>query len=153
MNGYLAAAVAALIWAAYPVATRAAVTGAFAPQDLVALRFGISALLFVPYLAMQWRHIRRVDWFRGVPLTLFHGAGMAGLVAALTHSAGQSECNARIGLVCLRNGMHTSRLMGRARRRSAPSPIGRRSARQRWMRGYGASIGRNPSPPPSWALG
>jgi len=82
VNGYLAAAVAVLIWAAYPVATRAAVTGAFAPQDLVALRFGISALLFVPYLATQWRHIRRVDWFRGVPLTLFHGAGMAGLAIA-----------------------------------------------------------------------
>lgn len=82
MNGYLAAAVAVLIWAAYPVATRAAVTGAFSPQELVALRFGVSALLFVPYLALHWRHISRAEWFRGVPLTLFHGAGMAGLAIA-----------------------------------------------------------------------
>lgn len=82
MNGYLAAAVAVLIWAAYPVATRAAVTGAFSPQELVALRFGVSALLFVPYLALHWRHISRAVWFRGVPLTVFHGAGMAGLAIA-----------------------------------------------------------------------
>src|SRR5688500_3745698 len=51
MNGYLAAAVAVVIWAAYPVATRAAVIGSFSPQELVTLRFGIAALLFVPYLA------------------------------------------------------------------------------------------------------
>ena len=82
MNGYFAAAVAVLIWAAYPVATRAAVTGAFSPQDLVALRFGVSALLFAPYLALHWRHISRAEWCRGVPLTLFHGAGMAALAIA-----------------------------------------------------------------------
>jgi drug/metabolite transporter (DMT)-like permease len=82
MNGYLAAAVAVLIWAAYPVATRAAVTGAFSPHELVALRFGVSALLFVPYLALHWRHISRAEWSRGVPLTLFHGAGMAALAIA-----------------------------------------------------------------------
>src|SRR4029077_1714037 len=45
VNGYLAAGVAVLIWAAYPVATRAGVTGSFAPQELVTLRFGVGALL------------------------------------------------------------------------------------------------------------
>jgi len=79
MNGYLAAGVAVLIWASYPVATRAAVTGAFAPQDLVTLRFGVGALLFVPYLLIHFRKIGRGAWLQGVPLTLFHGAGMAAL--------------------------------------------------------------------------
>lgn len=79
MNGYLAAGIAVLIWASYPVATRAAVTGAFAPQDLVTLRFGVGALLFVPYLLVHFRGIGRAAWLQGVPLTLFHGAGMAAL--------------------------------------------------------------------------
>lgn len=80
MNGYGAAAVAVLIWASYPVATRAGVTGSFAPQELVTLRFGVGALLFVPYLLLHWRDIRPVAWLRGVPLTLFQGAGMGALV-------------------------------------------------------------------------
>lgn len=79
MSGYCAAAVAVLIWASYPVATRAAVTGAFAPHELVTLRFGVGALLFVPYLLLHWRDVGRSVWLQGVPLTLFHGAGMAAL--------------------------------------------------------------------------
>jgi len=79
MNGYLAAGIAVLIWASYPVATRAAVTGAFTPQDLVTLRFGVGALLFLPYLLVRFRGIGRGAWLQGVPLTLFHGAGMAAL--------------------------------------------------------------------------
>ena len=82
MNGYFAAAVAVVIWASYPVATRAAVTGSFAPHDLVTLRFGIGALLFVPYLLLHFRTIRRGAWLQGVPLTLYHGAGMAALAIA-----------------------------------------------------------------------
>ncbi len=80
MSGYAAAAIAILIWAAYPVATRAGVTGSFAPQDLIVLRFGVGALLFVPFLALRFHAIRRDVWLRGVPLTLFQGAGMAALV-------------------------------------------------------------------------
>lgn len=80
MNGYVAAAVAVLIWAAYPVATRAAVTGTFAAEELVTLRFGVGALIFLPYLLMQFRDISREAWLRGVPLTLFQGAGMGALV-------------------------------------------------------------------------
>jgi drug/metabolite transporter (DMT)-like permease len=93
VNGYLAAAVAVLIWASYPVATRAAVTGSFDPQELVTLRFGIGALLFIPYLALHWRKVDRSAWLRGVPLTLFQGAGMGALVicglqlAPATHQA------------------------------------------------------------------
>ena len=80
MNGYFAAALAVLIWAAYPVATRAGVTGAFAPEELVALRFGVGAALFLPYLLWHGRAIGREAWLRGVPLTLFQGAGMGALV-------------------------------------------------------------------------
>ena len=93
MNGYLAAALAVIIWASYPVATRAAVTGSFGAEDLVALRFGIGALLFLPYLLWQFRAIGREAWVRGVPLTLFQGAGMGALVicglqfAPATHQA------------------------------------------------------------------
>ncbi len=93
MNGYLAAAIAVVIWASYPVATRAAVTGSFSPNDLVALRFGIAALLFAPYLLLRWRRIGGAVWLKGLPLTLFHGAGMAALAvtamqfAPATHAA------------------------------------------------------------------
>ncbi len=80
MSGYAAALVVVLIFASYPVATRAGVTGAFAPQDLVLLRFGVGALIFLPYLARHFRAIRRDTWLRGIPLTLFQGAGMAALV-------------------------------------------------------------------------
>jgi len=80
LSGYGAAAVAALIWASYPVATRAGVTGPFEAQDLMLLRFGVGALLFLPYLALHFRTTQRDAWRRGVPLTLFQGAGMAALV-------------------------------------------------------------------------
>lgn len=93
MNGYLAAAVAVLITASYPVATRAGVTGSFAPHELVTLRFGVGALLFLPYLLLHCRQVHRAAWLQGVPLTLFQGAGMGALVicglqlAPATHAA------------------------------------------------------------------
>jgi drug/metabolite transporter (DMT)-like permease len=80
VNGYLAAAIAVLISASYPVATRAGVTGSFAPHELVTLRFGVGALLFLPYLLLHWRQVGRAAWLQGVPLTLFQGAGMGALV-------------------------------------------------------------------------
>ena len=80
MSGYAAAVVVVLICASYPVATRAGVTGSFAPHDLMLLRFGVGALLFLPYLALQFRAIRREAWLWGIPLTVFQGAGMAALV-------------------------------------------------------------------------
>ena len=80
MNGYWAAAIAVLISASYPVATRAGVTGSFTAQELVTLRFGVGALLFLPYLLLQFRNIRRSAWLRGVPLTLCQGVAMGALV-------------------------------------------------------------------------
>lgn len=80
MSGYAAAVVTVLIWASYPVATRAGVTGSFAPHDLMLLRFGVGALLFLPWVVLHFRAIHREAWLQGVPLTLFQGAGMAALV-------------------------------------------------------------------------
>jgi drug/metabolite transporter (DMT)-like permease len=80
VNGYLAAVIAIVITASYPVATRAGVTGTFAPQELVTLRFGVGALLFLPYVLLHFRAVSRTAWMKGVPLTLFQGAGMAALV-------------------------------------------------------------------------
>jgi drug/metabolite transporter (DMT)-like permease len=80
VSGYVAAVVVVLIFASYPVATRAGVTGSFAPHDLMLLRFGVGALLFLPWLMLHFRAIRRDAWLRGIPLALFQGAGMAALV-------------------------------------------------------------------------
>ncbi len=80
MSGHAAAIVVVLIWAAYPVATRAGITGSFAPHDLMLLRFGVGALLFLPYFLLHFPAIPRDAWLRGIPLTLFQGAGMAALV-------------------------------------------------------------------------
>jgi drug/metabolite transporter (DMT)-like permease len=107
VNGHIAAALAVLIWAAYPVATRAGVTGSFTAQELVTLRFGVGALLFLPYLLMQFRTIRREAWLRGVPLTLFQGAGMGALVicglqfAPANHQAalGPGVCSTWVALL------------------------------------------------------
>ena len=107
MNGYIAAALAVLIWAAYPVATRAGVTGSFTAQELVTLRFGVGALLFLPYLVMHFRAIGREAWLRGVPLTLFQGAGMGALVifglqfAPANHQAalGPGVCSTWVALL------------------------------------------------------
>jgi len=80
VSGYAAAVVVVLVWAAYPVATRAGVLGSFAPQDLMLLRFGFGALLFLPWVMVHARTISREAWLRGIPLTVFQGAGMAALV-------------------------------------------------------------------------
>ena len=80
ISGCIAAFLAVVIFASYPVATRAGVTGSFAPQDLIVLRFGIGALLFLPYLVVQFSLIHSEVWLRGISLAIFQGAGMAGLV-------------------------------------------------------------------------
>jgi len=107
VNGYFAAAVAVLIWASYPVATRAGVTGSFTAEDLITLRFGVGALLFLPYLLMHFRAIPRDAWVRGLPLTLFQGAGMGALVicglqfAPASHQAalGPGVCSVWVALL------------------------------------------------------
>jgi drug/metabolite transporter (DMT)-like permease len=80
MTGYVTAAVAVLIFSSYPIATRAGVVGAFKPDDLVLLRFGIATLLFLPYILMRLRGMPPRVWRAGAALTLYQGAGMAALV-------------------------------------------------------------------------
>jgi len=80
MLGYSAALLAALIFASYPVATRAGVLGTFLPEDLMLLRFGVGTLCFLPYLVLHFSAIERDVWVKGIALALFQGAGMAGLV-------------------------------------------------------------------------
>jgi len=77
--GYAAAAVTVVIWAAYPVVTRAGLLSDVAPAELVAMRFGIGALMFAPYLALRWRDFAPELWRRGIGLAACQGAGMAAL--------------------------------------------------------------------------
>ena len=91
--GYLAAIGAVVLAAAYPAVTRVSVTTTLAPADLLMLRLGVSGLLFAPYLVWKARDLPKGIWSIGVPLSFFHGWGMAGCVifglqfAPASHSA------------------------------------------------------------------
>jgi drug/metabolite transporter (DMT)-like permease len=78
-RGFLWAALTVVIWAAYPVVTRLGVTQTLAPGDLFALRFGISALLFLPYLGWRAGALPAGAWVKGIGLALCQGT-LAGLV-------------------------------------------------------------------------
>ena len=77
-RGALWAALTVVIWAAYPAVTRLGVTRTLAPEDLFALRFGISALLLVPYLAWRASALPGGAWVKGIGLALCQGT-LAGL--------------------------------------------------------------------------
>jgi drug/metabolite transporter (DMT)-like permease len=72
-RGVLWAGLTVLIWAAYPAVTRLSVTHTLAPEDLFALRFGISALLFLPYLAWRAGALPGGAWMKGIGLALCQG--------------------------------------------------------------------------------
>jgi drug/metabolite transporter (DMT)-like permease len=78
-RGVLWAALTVLIWAAYPAVTRLGVTQTLAAGDLFALRFGISGLLFLPYLAWHAPALPGGAWVKGIGLALSQGT-LAGLV-------------------------------------------------------------------------
>jgi drug/metabolite transporter (DMT)-like permease len=78
--GYLAALFAAAISGAYPAVTRVSITTTLTPADLLMLRLGISAILFAPFLVYKSGAIPRHVWSMGLPLSFFHGWGMAGCV-------------------------------------------------------------------------
>jgi drug/metabolite transporter (DMT)-like permease len=109
-TGFGAAALTVLIWAAYPVVTRAGLFQTATPQDLVFLRFGLGALLFAPLLLLRFREVPRKAWRTGIFLALCQGAGMAVLVifglklAPASHAAAlvpgvSPACIAILGLV------------------------------------------------------
>jgi drug/metabolite transporter (DMT)-like permease len=76
--GYLAALAAVIVSAAYPAVTRVSVTTMLTPADLLMLRFGVSALLFAPYLLWRAGGIPRRVWSIGLALSFLQGWGMAG---------------------------------------------------------------------------
>jgi drug/metabolite transporter (DMT)-like permease len=78
-RGVLWAALTVLIWAAYPAVTRLSVTQTLGPDDLFALRFGVSALLFLPYLAWRAATLPGGAWVKGIGLAACQGT-LAGLV-------------------------------------------------------------------------
>jgi drug/metabolite transporter (DMT)-like permease len=78
--GYLAALAAVAIFSTYPAVTRVSVTTTLTPADLLMLRLGVSGLLFAPYLLWKASDIPRRVWSVGIPLSFFHGWGMAGCV-------------------------------------------------------------------------
>jgi drug/metabolite transporter (DMT)-like permease len=91
--GYLVAIAGIGIISAYPAITRISVTTTLTPADLLMLRFGVSGLLFAPYLLLKCRELPGRTWLVGVPLSFFQGWGMAGSVifglqyAPASHSA------------------------------------------------------------------
>jgi drug/metabolite transporter (DMT)-like permease len=78
--GYLAALAAVIITATYPALTRVSIVTTLTPADLLMLRLGVSALVLAPYLVWNASAIPRRLWSMGVPLSFFHGWGMAGCV-------------------------------------------------------------------------
>ncbi len=103
LAGFAAALGAVCIWAGWIPMTRLAVTARLTPEDVAAIRFGMSGLLLAPVLLLRWREVpwRRVSILlpivigAGVPYQLLfgHGVGIAnsgqaavlgpGLVSAL----------------------------------------------------------------------
>lgn len=84
-SGFIAALVAISIWAGWIPVTRLGVVTRLSPEDVAALRFGISGLLLAPVLLLNWREI---PWHRpalllpllagaGVPYQLLFGHGLA----------------------------------------------------------------------------
>ncbi|WP_232674365.1 DMT family transporter [Bradyrhizobium japonicum] len=78
--GYIAALAAVAMNVVYPAITRVSVTATLTPADLLMLRLGISGLIFAPYLFWNASTIPRRIWIAGVPLSFFHGWGMAACV-------------------------------------------------------------------------
>jgi drug/metabolite transporter (DMT)-like permease len=76
--GYLAALAVVLISAVYPAITRVSVTTTLTPGDLLMLRFGISGLVFLPYLIWRRAEVPRSLWYVAIPLSFLNGWGMAG---------------------------------------------------------------------------
>jgi drug/metabolite transporter (DMT)-like permease len=82
-SGVAWAAITVLIWAGYPVVTRLSVTTTLQPEDLFALRFGVSAALFAPYLARHAAVLQRDVWSKGVGLAACQGTLAAFFIIGL----------------------------------------------------------------------
>lgn len=79
-RAWAAALLGVLIAASYPAVTRVAVTRSLTPQDLLVLRFGISGLIFLPYLLRRASRVPSSVWRASVPLSMLQGWGAAACV-------------------------------------------------------------------------
>src|SRR5215468_11242457 len=65
---------AALIWGGYLAFARAGVAEGLRPEDFALLRFGVSAVIMLPYLLKNGvANLAGVGWRRGLVLALFAG--------------------------------------------------------------------------------
>ncbi len=70
-------AVTALIMATTIALSRFAIKTSLAPADLMALRFGIGGLLFLPILVKTWHSLPKAARKAALPISFLHGWGMA----------------------------------------------------------------------------
>jgi drug/metabolite transporter (DMT)-like permease len=71
-----------VIWSAWPSYTRLSVTTMLSAPDLVALRYAVGGLLFLPVLIHGARRISPRGWREGLVLAFLQGAPLAMLVTA-----------------------------------------------------------------------
>lgn len=77
--GLLLVAFAAIVMATTIALSRFAIKTSLAPADLLALRYGIGALIFLPILLRTWSTLPAFGRRAALPLSFLHGWGMAGL--------------------------------------------------------------------------
>lgn len=94
MHGLAYGLLAAVIWSAYSVLARLAVTSGLSPADLTLLRFAPGALIMAPLLwRFGLRDLAGLGWRRGLVLTLLAGPAFSMLLmtgfqfAPLAHGA------------------------------------------------------------------
>jgi drug/metabolite transporter (DMT)-like permease len=78
--GAMWALLTVVIWSAWPSYTRLSITTTLSAPDLVALRYAIGGLLFLPVLIHCARRISPRGWREGLTLAFFQGAPLAMLV-------------------------------------------------------------------------
>jgi drug/metabolite transporter (DMT)-like permease len=90
-SGVMWALLTVVIWSAWPSYTRLSVTSTLAAPDLVALRYAIGGLLFLPALIHYARHMSLPGWREGLLLAFVQGAPLAMLVTVGLHFAPASH--------------------------------------------------------------
>jgi drug/metabolite transporter (DMT)-like permease len=112
-----------VIWSAWPSYTRLSITTTLSAQDLVALRYAIGGLLFLPVLIHGARRISPRGWREGLTLAFLQGAPLAMLVtlglrfAPAGHMAALSPgllplFAASVGYVFLNERLSSTRICG-----------------------------------------
>src|SRR6185295_17964975 len=82
-KGMLLGLGAALIWGGYLAFARAGVADGLRPEDFALLRFGVAALVMLPYLLKKGvATLAGVGWGRGFVLALFAGPAFMMLIPA-----------------------------------------------------------------------